>query len=79
MMSQRTGIVRKLGRSGNSRVLVLTRDMREHLGIEDEVQIVYRENELVLQKPTVRDSVRAASTDSDREFARTYESLATEE
>jgi hypothetical protein len=44
-------MVRKLVKTGNSVALILSKDMREHLGIDDRVSIEFVENEIRLRKP----------------------------
>jgi predicted RND superfamily exporter protein len=79
MKRQSQGFVRKLGRSGNSRVLVITRDMREHLGVDDEVQVILRENEVVLRRPeggADDPDFLAASQRTGEKFKTAYKKLA---
>jgi hypothetical protein len=44
--------VRKnLIQTGNSKALIMSKDMREHLGITDTVEVQFRKNTIVLKHP----------------------------
>lgn len=66
-------MTRHLVKTGNSVALVLTRDMREHLGISDSVEVQFTEGQIVLKKPM---TVQEASDRSDRKFSKAYKRLA---
>lgn len=48
-------MLRNLIQTGNSKALILTKDMRDHLGIEDEVEVEFRRGSIVLRHPEVPD------------------------
>lgn len=64
---------RTLVRTGNSTALILTRDMKDHLGITDTVEVTLEEGRIVLRKPL---SFEEASARSDTKFATAYTELA---
>ena len=66
-------LIRKLVKTGNSVALILSKDMRDHLGVEDEVNVEYLKGEIRLSKPP---TVREASARSDKKFADAYRKLA---
>ena len=63
---------RQLIKTGNSVALILTKDMREHLGISTEVDVQLTEGKIVLRKPM---SLEEASERSDKKFSRAYKRL----
>ena len=65
-------MTRKLTTTGNSVAFVLTRDLRDHLGITDAVDVVLKEGEIVLRKPM---SVEDASRLSGRKYRNAYRKL----
>lgn len=44
-------MIRRLTKIGNSYGLILSKDLRDHLGITDEVEVIIREGEIVLRRP----------------------------
>ena len=48
-------VLRNLIQTGNSKALILTKDMRDHLGVEDEVEVEFRRGSIVLRHPEVPD------------------------
>jgi hypothetical protein len=44
-------MVRKLVKTGNSVALILSKDMRDHLGLDEHVSVEFVENEIRLRKP----------------------------
>ena len=44
-------MIRTLTKAGNSMALRLTKEMREHLGIGDKVDVQYVEGAIVLRRP----------------------------
>ncbi len=66
-------MVRKLVKTGNSVALILSKDMRDHLGVTDEVNVELVENEIRLRKPM---SLEEAARRSDAKFADAYRKLA---
>lgn len=55
-------VLRNLIQTGNSKALILTKDMRDHLGIEDEVEVEFRRGSIVLRHPEVPDEDADVST-----------------
>jgi antitoxin component of MazEF toxin-antitoxin module len=66
-------MMRRLVRTGNSVALILTRDMKDHLGITDVVEVQIAEGRIILSKPL---TLREASTRSDEKLGPAYERLA---
>lgn len=66
-------MVRKLVKTGNSVALILSKDMRDHLGITDEVDIQLVSGEIHLRRPI---TVQEAAARSDEKFADAYRKLA---
>lgn len=44
-------MVRNLIQTGNSKALIISKDMRDHLGVDDEVDIEFRKNSIVIRNP----------------------------
>jgi len=65
-------MTRKLVKTGNSSALILTKDMREHLGIDDVVEVQIKEGEIVLKRPM---SFEEAAKKTHERFPKTYERL----
>ncbi|HWA83641.1 MAG TPA: hypothetical protein VG820_09420 [Fimbriimonadaceae bacterium] len=66
-------MIRKLVRTGNSVALIFSKDMREHLGVEGEVEVEYVQGEIRLRKPM---TLAEAAARSDAKFADVYRELA---
>jgi antitoxin component of MazEF toxin-antitoxin module len=66
-------MTRNLVRTGNSTALILSRDMKEHLGITDTVDVQIEEGRIILRKPL---SFEEATARSDQKFANAYKELA---
>ena len=66
-------MTRNLVRTGNSSALVLTRDMKEHLGVTDTVDVQFKDGCIILRRPL---SFEEASARSDEKFAEAYKELA---
>ncbi len=66
-------MTRKLVKTGNSDALIITKEMKEMLGIESEIDVVYDRDRIVLQKPL---TVREASAISDQMYGDAYRKLA---
>lgn len=66
-------MIRKLVKTGNSTSLILTRDMKEHLGITDTVDVQIENGQIILRKPL---SFEEAKASSHRRYAKAYEELA---
>ena len=44
-------MTRKLVKTGNSIALVVDKTMKEHLGVTDEVEVIYAQDRIVLKRP----------------------------
>jgi antitoxin component of MazEF toxin-antitoxin module len=44
-------MIRTLTKTGNSMALRLTKEMREHLGVSDKVDVQYVEGAIILRRP----------------------------
>ena len=66
-------MTRSLVRTGTGIALILTPDLKEHLGITDAVDVQIEEGRIVLRKPL---RFGEASARSDRKFANAYKELA---
>jgi hypothetical protein len=66
-------VTRKLVQTGNSVSLILTRDMKEHLGITDTVDVQMEDGRIILRKPMTFEEAKAASHER---YAKAYEELA---
>ena len=60
-------MVKKLSPNGNSRALIVTKLMREHLGVTDEVEVSLTEGQIILRKP------ESPAKRFTREFARKHD------
>lgn len=70
---------RKLTRTGNSLTLVVTREMREHLGMGSsvrEIEVTYRTGEIVLRAPERRMSFEEAVGGNFEQFDAALRNLA---
>lgn len=66
-------MIRKLVKTGNSVALIFSKDMRDHLGVEGDVEVEYLEGEIRLRKPM---SLEDAKEHSLRRYADAYRKLA---
>jgi antitoxin component of MazEF toxin-antitoxin module len=66
-------MIHTLVHTGNSTALILTRDMKDHLGITDTVEVIMEKDRIVLRKPL---TFGEAATRSDHKFANAYRELA---
>jgi antitoxin component of MazEF toxin-antitoxin module len=44
-------MTRKLVKTGNSNALIVDKTMKEHLGVTDEVEVIYEKDRIVLKRP----------------------------
>jgi len=65
-------MTRKLVKTGNSSALILTKDMREHLGVNDTVEVQFKEGEIILKKPL---TFEQAAKKTQERYPKTYERL----
>jgi hypothetical protein len=66
-------MIRKLVKTGNSVALILSKDMREHLGLGEEVNIEFLEGEIRLRKPM---GIKEATEHSLKRYGNAYKKLA---
>lgn len=68
---------RPLVKTGNSTALILTSDMKEHLGVTDVVDVQMEEGKIVLRKPegTGMDFEEAKAASHER-YSEAYKELA---
>jgi ABC-type nitrate/sulfonate/bicarbonate transport system ATPase subunit len=66
-------MLRKLTTTGNSTALLLTRDMKEHLGISDTIEVIFEEGQIILRKPMTFEEAKALS---HQRYAEAYRELA---
>lgn len=53
---------RRLTKTGNSHTLVITREMKEHLGLEEpQIDVQYIEGAIVLRKPSTFEDALSAT------------------
>ena len=65
-------MTRKLVKTGNSSALILTKDMRDHLGIDEAVDVQFKEGQIILRRPL---SFEEASKKTHERFPKTYDKL----
>src|SRR5579862_6237904 len=68
-----TYMIRKLVKTGNSVALILSKDMRDHLALGDEVEVEYLKGEIRLRKPM---TVHEATEYSLKRYSKAYKKLA---
>ena len=65
------GMIRSLTKTGNSMALRLSREMREHLGITDKIDVQFVEGAIVLRRPPLGfDRAKASALDKLEEALR---------
>ena len=62
-------MTRKLVKTGNSIALVVDKTMKEHLGVTDEVEVIYEKDRIVLKRPM---TVREPSDHSGKKYRAAY-------
>lgn len=67
-------MMRKLIKTGNSEALIMTKDMKEHLGVRETVTVTYERGRIILSKPPM--SLEDAEALTDAKFHDTYRELA---
>ena len=65
-------MTRKLVKTGNSNALIVDKTMKEHLGVTDEVEVIYEKDRIVLKRPM---TVREASDISGKKYRAAYKNL----
>lgn len=66
-------MTRKLIKTGNSDALVITKEMKEHLGVRESIAVYYEKGKIILERPTTFEEAQART---DEKFADVYEELA---
>jgi len=70
-------MTRKLVRTGNSDALILTKEMKEHLGVRETVAIYYADGQIILERPkSSRMSLDEAMKRSIEKYDDVYRKLA---
>ena len=64
---------RKLVKNGNSSTLVITRDMKEHLGVDDAIEVEFVNGGIMLRRPV---DWEEANRLTDERYGEAYEELA---
>jgi|GEM_PF-3717780 len=67
-------MTRKLIKTGNSDALVITKEMKEHLGVRETVAVYYAEGKIIIERPKV--TFEEAQARTDEKFSEVYEELA---
>jgi antitoxin component of MazEF toxin-antitoxin module len=69
-------MTRQLTKSGNSIALVLSKDMRDHLGLEDnEIEVTFEKGSIVLRAPKTVLSVKEAVHETLQKYDEAYRNL----
>jgi antitoxin component of MazEF toxin-antitoxin module len=69
-------MTRQLTKSGNSIALVLSKDMRDHLGLEDNViEVFFEKGSIVLRAPKTVLSVKEAVHETLQKYDEAYRNL----
>ncbi len=68
-------MTRKLIKTGNSDALVITKEMKEHLGVRETVAVYYAEGKIIIEKPKMtfeeaKEASLARFEDAYRELAK---------
>lgn len=66
-------MTRKLIKTGNSQALTIDKTMKEHLGIEDAVEVVYEKNKIILLRPM---TIEEAAENTIMRYGRALKRLA---
>lgn len=66
-------MTRKLIKTGNSDALVITKEMKEHLGVRESIAVYYEKGRIILERPL---SLEEAQARTDEKFGEVYEELA---
>ena len=72
-----TVMTRQLTKSGNSIALVLSKDMRDHLGLKDnEIEVIFERNTIILRAPKRGQSFEEAADATFEQFSTALQNLA---
>lgn len=66
-------MTRKLVKTGNSDALIITKEMKKMLGIEDEIDVVYERDKVILRRPL---NTLEPSIVDDNSYRKAYKRLA---
>jgi len=66
-------MTRKLIKTGNSDALVITKEMKEHLGVRESIAVYYEKGKIILERPTTFEEAKELSLER---FSDAYERLA---
>ena len=70
-------MTRQLTKSGNSIALVLSKDMRDHLGLENnEIEVFFEQGSIVLRAPKKGQSFDEAADATFEQFSTALQNLA---
>jgi antitoxin component of MazEF toxin-antitoxin module len=70
-------MTRQLTKSGNSIALVLSKDMRDHLGLKDnEIEVIFERNTIILRAPKRGQSFEEAADATFEQFSTALQNLA---
>lgn len=65
---------KKLIKVGNSEALIMSKDMKEHLGVRETIEVTYDSGRIILSRPTM--ILEDAEAYTDAKFHDTYRELA---
>jgi antitoxin component of MazEF toxin-antitoxin module len=66
-------MLKPLTKTGNSLSLCITKEMREHLGVTDQVEVEFRKGSIVLKKPM---TVQEAAAHTRKRYDQALRNLA---
>ena len=70
-------MTRQLTKSGNSIALILSKDMRDHLGLKDnEIEVIFEQSSITLRAPSKKLTVAEAVEKTLEKYDQAYRDLA---
>lgn len=66
-------MTRRLVKTGNSVALIVTKDMRDHLGVDEQVDVQFEADRIILRKPLSFDEAKEFSL---KRYEKAYRKLA---
>ena len=76
-MEYNYGMVRQTVKSGNSTALILSKDMRDHLGLTDnQIEVIFERDSIVLRAPRRGQSFDQAADATFKQFETALKNLA---
>lgn len=70
-------MIRQIVKNGNSMSLVLSKDMRDHLGLTDnQIEVIFERDSLVLRAPKKNMSVEEATEATLKKYDSAFRNLA---